>query len=294
MVLKISVLSSGTVVLDGTTIELDRLEEALKNAKDKHTGVWYYCASPAHLPHGAASVIDLVIKNKLPISFSSKPDFSDWVDPKDISHPKANAPDKVQGSAEAPEPRVPEVDDRGNIEDIFANVRRAAAGDKGPRGLVMVRPDRRYLVLPALPAMPALTASAADIERLIPSAVKRNVAVIGDTSFTTEKLGGTPAVPNIVDANRSIPFFGILMAMSYSGHAVWVFEGHSSALAAGCRDADVLIVDSGMLPFLPKGWEDVASAVMRNANILIHDRKTYKLLVVRRVGQKRGQLEFPN
>ena len=264
LVLKISALSSGVVLLDGKPIEQDRLQEVLKDAKSKNAIVWYYGQpSPAGAPPQAAIVIDLIAKNKLPISFSSKPDFSDSLDPKGIAHPRLIrvGPDGRAYGADRLEPRMPEVDVRDDIDEVFANVRKAAAGDKGPRGLVVVRPDRRYLVLPALPATPALTVSAADMERLIPSAVKRNVAVIGDTGFAAKEAGRTAVASSIVDANRSIPFFGILMAMSHSGHPVWIFEGHSSALAAACRHADVLIVDSGMLPFLRRGWEDAASGL---------------------------------
>ena len=43
----------------------------------------------------------------------------------------------------------------------------------------------------------------------------------------------------------------------------------------------MLIVDSGMAPLLAAGWQDVAAQAMRNPNILFHDRKTFRLLVVR-------------
>ena len=121
---------------------------------------------------------------------------------------------------------------------------------------------------------------------MIPSAVKRNVVAIAYTGFATGA-----AVPSLQDASKSVPFLGILMGLSYMGHSVWIFEGHASALAAGCRDADVLIVDSGMRPFLHAGWEEEASKVMRNANILFHDRATFQLRVIRKVGSS-GALEF--
>jgi hypothetical protein len=124
------------------------------------------------------------------------------------------------------------------------------------------------------------------MERLIPSVVKRNVAVIADTGFTGE------AAPDLAKASKAIPFLGLLTGLTYIGHHVWVFEGHASALAAGCRDADVLIVDSGVVPHLEKGWEKAAEAVMRNANILIHDRATFKLRLVKKVGERTAGLDF--
>jgi hypothetical protein len=53
------------------------------------------------------------------------------------------------------------------------------------------------------------------------------------------------------------------------------------ALAAGCRDADVLLVDGGMVPYLTEDWVKVAASVMRYQEIYVHDRATYELARVR-------------
>jgi hypothetical protein len=131
---------------------------------------------------------------------------------------------------------------------------------------------------------------AAGMERLIPSAVKRNIAVIACTDIPA----ATQNAYDVTQANRTIPFLGLLTALTYLGHHVWIFEGHASALAAGCRDADVLFVDSGMLPHLAKGWEETACAAMRNGNILLHDRNSFKLRFIKKAGDSRDRLEFPH
>ena len=97
--------------------------------------------------------------------------------------------------------------------------------------------------------------------------VKRNVAAIAFNEVTG--LTG--------DISGTIPFLGILMGFAYIGHSVWVFEGHSSALRAGCREADVLIVDGGMVPHLQKDWLSIASSSMRKPEIYVHDRATFSL-----------------
>jgi hypothetical protein len=79
------------------------------------------------------------------------------------------------------------------------------------------------------------------------------------------------------DISKTIPFFGIFLGFAYIGHAVWVFEGHASALAAGCKDANVLIVDGEMVPHLQTDWVSVAANVMKGREIYIHDRATYAL-----------------
>jgi hypothetical protein len=86
----------------------------------------------------------------------------------------------------------------------------------------------------------------------------------------------------------------MLVGLSYIGHAVWVFEGHASALAAGCREADVLIVDSAMRPLLPPAWDADAAAAMRNGNILVHNRATFQLAMLRKAGTDAARLQFPN
>ena len=47
-----------------------------------------------------------------------------------------------------------------------------------------------------------------------------------------------------------------------------------------------------MVPFLASGWDTEAAEVMRNANILVHDRQTFRLLILRKVGTNQGRIEF--
>ena len=278
LVLKLSALASGEILLDGKPIQLDALDQALEAADKESTGVWYYREAAGQEPHPSVkAAIQLVIKHKLRISLSSKPDFSDYVDSKGVSHPRA-----AQGIA-----RMPEVVAASNIGEIFENVRKIAAGEKGQGGLVIVRPNRSYLVVPPMPENAELKKFAEGLGHLIPGDVQRNVAVISDTEF-----GEGPATPSIADVDKAIPFFGLLMALSYLGHAVWVFEGHASSLQAGCSNADALLVDSAMIPLLAADWQETARAAMRNANILVHDRATFQLRVVSRVGAVSDRLEF--
>jgi len=77
--------------------------------------------------------------------------------------------------------------------------------------------------------------------------------------------------------HRRSRYLGFLLGFAYIGHAVWVFEGHPSALASGCRNADVLLVDGAMVPHLQQDWVAVASRAMRRPEIFVHDRATYSL-----------------
>ncbi len=52
-------------------------------------GVWYHRQNPAsEPPPQGPAVIQMIIKHQLPVSMSSRPDFSDYVDSKGVSRPR--------------------------------------------------------------------------------------------------------------------------------------------------------------------------------------------------------------
>ena len=258
--LKISVLSSGSLLLDGHPAPFSHLEPALQTLKAANGCVWYYRESAStEPPPEAIQALQLIVRHQLPITFSSRPDFSDFVDLNGVPHP------------------------RPDLDGLFARVRKVAAGSHGARGLVIVRPDGKYLSMPPLAHSPALEKISAAMERLVPSAVKRNIAVIANTDISA---------PDAASANQSIPFLGVLIGLVYIGHTVWIFGGDASALEPGCQDADALIVDSELRRTLVSGWEETARRVMRNANILVYDRQTSNLMLIRKPGVPRTGLEF--
>lgn len=168
---------------------------------------------------------------------------------------------------------MPEVDERGDIEAIFAGARRAAAGELDSalpgrgRHVVIVTPGRILKLQPCAPAGSMPANQVQQIEKMIPPAVKRNIAAIAYTELTALQS----------DASKAIPFLGMLLGLAYIGHSVWVFEGHRSALAAGCRDADVLIVDGAMVEHLAAGWTHTAAGTMRHREVYVHDRQSFSL-----------------
>ena len=88
-VVRISVLTSGKVLVDGKESNLSEVRKALGRARSEKGVVWYYRENgKGEPPQQAMEVIKLVIENKLPISMSSKPDFSDYIDDKGQSQPR--------------------------------------------------------------------------------------------------------------------------------------------------------------------------------------------------------------
>jgi hypothetical protein len=262
------VLANGTVLVDGQAATLEEVDAGLASTKEANGHVLYYReVAQGEAPAIAKQVIDRVLAHKLPVSLSSKPDFSDWVDAKGVSHP-----------------RVPLTEADAEMDEYFATIRRTAAG-KGPGdGLVIIKPDRTLMVLPRMAESPELKSMAEGVAKLVPADKQRNIAAIGHTVF--EDPGG------LAEVGKAIPFFGMLVGFSYIGHAVWVFDGRGSSLISGCRDADVVIVDSAVRPSLPAGWEAKAAAVMRSANILVHNRENFGLSAIRKLGKDPRRFEF--
>ncbi len=251
-ILKVSVLASGAVLLDGEPASLEGLRSTFESRKSERPVVWYYReAAEGEPPAEAMQVMRMVVENRLPISLSSKPDFSDYIDLKGRSHPRY-----------------------ATWEAVVAVVREKTAGGKYA---ALVRPDRSYMLVAAPPksALPAQMIQM--MEKMIPPRPPRNIAVIADTYFTW-KIGG--GIPSVEEVGREIPFFGMLLGMACIGHSVCVFPGTDDSLAAGCSGADLLVVDDAQIPALAADWQKLAAASMRSANIVMHERASFKLTPV--------------
>jgi hypothetical protein len=90
-VLKVSVLANAQLKINGSVSTLAQLDAALAKLKIGGGVVWYYRESAAGEPPAVAmDAIKLVVKHQLPISMSTKPDFSDAVGPDGSSRPRPN------------------------------------------------------------------------------------------------------------------------------------------------------------------------------------------------------------
>jgi hypothetical protein len=169
--------------------------------------------------------------------------------------------------------QMPDVDPDRDFAACFVQARRLSAGtvdvpgeEPGQRSVAIVTPWRLIMPIPCPPRQSVSAAMLASIRAIVPPHPKQAVTVIALNDVV--KQGAlTPG-----QANTLIPFLGYLVGMAYDGHTVVVFEGHPSALRAGCSDADVLIVDQAMVEHLQNDWIEVASAAMRKPRILIFGR----------------------
>ncbi len=164
-------------------------------------------------------------------------------------------------------PSLPEVDLRPDIENVFDRARQAAVkAEQGRRQVIIVTPGRLLLARACPLADDLDLASLATLELLAPPERKRNIAVIAYTELEALK----------VNIRTAIPFWDFLAGLAAIGHSVWIFEGHPAALQAGCRAADLLLVDEGMLPFLEENpdWRALAQSAMRRPNIRVIPRQS--------------------
>jgi hypothetical protein len=251
-ILKVSVLASGAVLLDGEGMSLDQLREKIETRKAERLVIWYYReAAQAEPPLEAMEVMKIVAEHGLPISLSSKADFSDYVDLKGRSHPRYFT-----------------------WESAVAAVRERVAGGKY---VGVIRPDRSYLLIAPPPKDSVPAKMVQMMEKMIPPKPPRTVVALADTYFSWRPGGG---IPTLAETGQAIPFFGMLMGLATIGHSVYVFPGTDDSLAAGCQDADLLVVDQAQIPALEGDWKATATAAMRSPNILAHNRTTFKLEAV--------------
>lgn len=183
--------------------------------------------------------------------------------------------------------------DIGLIWEQTLSAARRLAADPDARYVVLIRPNRTLMCIACPPAGSMPPDRTRPMEQVVSSTVKRSVAVIAPTEFATGQPadGADQSASDLAAANQAIPFFGMLSGLAYIGHAVWVFDGQPAALQPACRYADLLLIDSFYAGKLTTKTVSDAASVMRNANILVHDRATYGLKAIRKVGQSKD-LEF--
>ena len=87
--LKIAVGPDGRVTADGLTVSIEALAPILRDLAKGKGEIWYYREAAQAEPHpNALRVLGVVADYSLPISLSTKPDYSDVVDDKGQSVPR--------------------------------------------------------------------------------------------------------------------------------------------------------------------------------------------------------------
>lgn len=88
-VVKISVARTGAIRVDGSLATLVQLEAVREHLKASDGVVWFYREKAVGKePPEIMKVIRFFLDHGVPMSLSSRPDFSDYVDRKGRSHPR--------------------------------------------------------------------------------------------------------------------------------------------------------------------------------------------------------------
>lgn len=182
------------------------------------------------------------------------------------------------GPSDRFEPRMPTVDLIPDPPAFFAKLRiqiantgAAARLKPGERCFGVVTPARMMVIVPAGPpsSMPANLID--QVARLAASERPLNVTAIG---FTELK-------PLQADMLKCLPMLAPLVGLAHLGHSVIVFEGSAGAFQGAIESVDMLIVDSGMLPFLEQDWAAQAWRIMHpEGRILVYQRTSRSLLPI--------------
>jgi len=87
--IRVSALRSGAIKIDGAMATIVDLKAALEHMRAAHGGVMYYREGAEQAPTDAQdSVFKAIMDARLPVSLSSKPDFSDYIDGDGHSQPR--------------------------------------------------------------------------------------------------------------------------------------------------------------------------------------------------------------
>lgn len=207
----------------------------------------------------------------------------------------------IYGSSELIElfkPYMPDVDILSSVDDFFTKTREALEARNlsefarqagldsliaeesrninlatGQRQVAIITPGRIIVFAPAPIPNSKPEEELRSVRDLLPSEKPLQITAISYTKLEALMTDKTKT--------KCIPFLGFLIAFAYLGHNVVVFEGHHSAFEGGVKNSDVLIIDSGMLPFLQENWADIAFRVMKpNPRIFVHDRQIYSLVQI--------------
>jgi hypothetical protein len=89
-VMKVAVMKSGEIFADGSRLDLARLKAAFTKLAAERGSVIYYREDPSAAdPHpNAMAVIQAIVEARLPVSLSTKPDFSTVVLPDGTVKPR--------------------------------------------------------------------------------------------------------------------------------------------------------------------------------------------------------------
>jgi len=83
-------MSDGDLIVDDVPLTLDQFQVKVDACDPNNSIVWYFRENPnaPEPPPIALQALGIVMARRIPISMSSRSDFSDYIDDKGISRPR--------------------------------------------------------------------------------------------------------------------------------------------------------------------------------------------------------------
>jgi hypothetical protein len=165
---------------------------------------------------------------------------------------------------------MPAVSPNRDMRRCVAEARRLSSGADGERWVVIIAPDGSLIQVPVPPPGKADASLIRDVRAaLAPEDEPVTGLNITAINFTQ---GIQKVARSFFKILELMPNLSYLVGAAYLENTVVSFEGHSSGFAAACEDADVLILDDAMMPFLQPDWAAVALKLLRQPRILTFGR----------------------
>ena len=167
-------------------------------------------------------------------------------------------------------PRMPSISPKRDIQACFNEARRIGSGANGPRWVVIVTPDGSLVKVPVAPANEADQSLLHDVRFVLsPDGEPTSGLVITAINYTAGIQARARSFHQILEL---MPNLSYLVGAACLGNTVVAYEGHPGDILAGVTNADVLILDGGMIPFLQPDWAAIALKTLRQPRIITFGR----------------------
>jgi hypothetical protein len=165
---------------------------------------------------------------------------------------------------------MPTISPRRDIRRCFTNARRLSDGAHGIRWVVLIAPDGTLVNVPVPSQEDADQGLLRDVRRAL---APHDEAVTGLTITSINCTSGSQRRARSLQKMLAlVPNLSYLVGAAALGNNVVAFEGHANDFAVGCENADLLLLDDGMLPYLREDWAAIALKLLRQPRILLFGR----------------------
>jgi hypothetical protein len=178
--------------------------------------------------------------------------------------------------------RMPTVSPTRDIRSCLAEARRISGGAHGLRWVVIVAPDGSLIRVPVLPERAADQSLLRDVRAVLQPEGGEEVTGPAITSINST-AGIQKRARSFFQILELVPNLSHLVGAAALGNTVVAFEGHPGDFPAGVEDADVLLVDGDMVPFLQPDWAAIALKELRQPRIIQYGRDGRLSLLTRLV-----------